>query len=853
MDWTTYPNKGDCTNCPLTCNPIGYRGPIESPVVVLGQSPGADEVQQGIPFVGVSGRLLMEVLHTVGFDLNNVLYYNTCQCRPATSDELNLQAIHACAPNVDQIIGAHPREIIIALGNEAWAGLHQVTKVKGGVRTGCGRILRSERFDCYGVWSVHPAFVLRSPGWKENLEHALKRAYRVYHGKQPERPDCIIHPVPTLLIDVEDALGDIDTADVVSIDIETSSLRVGERTWKRSHETDHVLGLGVGFRDGGKELQSLYIPFSHGDPPKPVWSPAEWTAIYRLIRDRVFADEPMVLGQNANFDMRYLRHQYGINRYIDFDTMIAHKLIDENKPHGLKPMARFYLGAPDYDIGDDVPVPGHMGCLPLEQVAEYCCYDTIYTLLLYELFNEMFDKEPKLKRLFENLDTPLFNELLNVELEGMIVDMDTHATVDAAMQDELSIAQQTVDETSGFAGKYIPHNWHPSKKDPTKPLKSSRMGVNPNSTKDIPYIIFDHFGIRKPEGNLYTNKAGDPRTDDVTIQKILSTVEGDHPAVPFIKAFQRYRSLSTIYGTHVKGLLETICLDGRVHTTYGFKQANPDDLRSPGTGRLSSSGPNMQNMPKPFRPMFVAPDGWLIVEADYTALEVVIWCEASRDPNLLSALATGDYHRYTAAIALGVPEDEITEEQRAASKVATFGGVMYGGGTTVLCRAFEWSEYDAQKFLDAMYAAYPVGKAWLDNTVEHCKQHGWVETMFGRKRRLPEIWASDHKLQRDAIRQAMNSPIQGGAAEVTNYALIRTAEMIRRLDIPVKTCNTVHDNIMAYVREDVVDEFVPLMEAEMTRPPFKGFSTPLAVEITVGKTWGGELDLSKVRQADKEK
>ena len=132
MDWKAHPNKGNCSDCPLTSNPIGFRGRIDAPVVVIGQSPGAEEAKQGIPFVGPSGKLIMEALYDAGFDLNDVLFYNTCQCRPADSDELTIHAIHACAANVDQIVGAHPRKIIIALGNEAWAGVHQIGKKKGG-------------------------------------------------------------------------------------------------------------------------------------------------------------------------------------------------------------------------------------------------------------------------------------------------------------------------------------------------------------------------------------------------------------------------------------------------------------------------------------------------------------------------------------------------------------------------------------------------------------------------------------------------------------------------------------------------------------------------------------------------
>jgi len=446
---------------------------------------------------------------------------------------------------------------------------------------------------------------------------------------------------------------------------------------------------------------------------------------------------------------------------------------------------------------------------------------------------------------------PLFNELVKVELRGMQVDRDACEQVISALAEETQTSGQTVDITSGWAGRILPHKEKHTKKGELS--KSCQIGVNASSSLDVGFILYDHFGLCLPadiNSRLrlkYTNKKGSTRTDDTTIQYMLGQgiITVEHQCWPFVQAMLRQRSLKTLKG-YMEGVVESIYPDGRVHCNYGFRQGT-EELASPITGRLSSNSPNMQNVKSCLKPCWSAEPGCVIIEADYSALEIRVWTYMSQDPKLFDALTTGDFHTHTAAAAFETSPDEITKDQRAATKTAVF-GMIYGGGPSVLGRAFGWPKARCETFLNQIYDQYPTGKLFLDKQVEHCIKHGWVETMFGRRRWLSEIWAKDEGVRSEAERQARNSPIQGGAAELTFLAIIRLSQAFEKTGMRSRICNTVHDSILVQSPLDEAKQAQKMLEETMVRPPFMSFNVPLLVETTVSERWGGELDLTKVRE-----
>ncbi len=848
---------GDCEACKLNdCEgPISWKGPIDAPVVVLGQSPGRQEILYGAPFVGDSGLMVSDILSRVGFDPARILYYNSCQCLPSKDDDIGLKTLRCCQPNVDAVLGHAPRKLVIALGNEAWASLHHRTKI-GGARTGCGRIARVDRLStdthtCWGVWGVHPAFVMRSPSWKDEFEMAFERAYRIFSVGEPERPPAVIYPLPRTADEAATMILEAAYSGECVVDIETNN-RIS-KTSNPNYQKDDVLGIGLGWKVDNKP-HAAYIPISHGDDPaSSCWSAEDWAYIYRAFNQHIFNGRTRIIAQNGKFDARFLKHQYNFDMRVDYDTMIAHRMIDENKPHSLKFMARYWINCPDWDIIDKLEDGGRIGSFPIEEVAEYCCWDCVYTLLLKDLFDEELHGQPY-EATLRQLDFPVFNELTNIELRGMYVDFDVLDKADVVMTDEMQVAIQDVDVKSGWAGRPLPHNDKRSKRT-GELLKAGRIGVLPTSDNDVRFVLYDHFKCPIPERKKLLTKEGTPRTNKETIEWMLGQfaqagVLETHPAMPFIDAMERYRSLSTLYGNVIKGTRECVFPDGRLHSNYGFNPKT-DDLSAPVTGRLSSSGPNMQNWKAAFRPIIIASPGKIFIEADYSQLEVRVWAHHCRDKNLLDAILSGDYHRRTAAAALGKPEDQVTKEERAMSKVLTFGGVMYGGDTSVVCRKLRCSEQKARSLLDGIFAEFSDGKAWLDAQVAHAMEFGWVETLMHRRRRIPEIRSSNEKLQAAAARQAMNSPIQGGAADITNLAIVKMAKrFVEELDGQAYIVNTVHDSIIVECPVEMEDEVKSIMEQTMTAPPIRDFAAPLEIEFKSWHRWGGEPNYNAMRMVD---
>lgn len=816
----------------------------------MGQSPGSDELVYGIPFVGPSGQMLDDVLQHVGFPMDEVVYFNSVACRPEKDDDIGIKAIRCCQPNLDAVLSYAPRKLIICLGNEAWTAVHRLTKI-GGARVGCGRIARvdhlsTDEHTCWSVWGLHPAFVMRSPAWKPEFVTAFERAYRIFSVGEPERPDATIYPITRKVEDVLHLIEMAGAAGEVVVDIETNN-KISKSS-SPNYQSDDVLGVGFAFAHDERPC-AFYIPLSHGEEPAPSWSTAGYRRIIKHLRSFIFCDDVSIIAQNGKFDARFLKYQYGLDMHVDYDTMIAHRMLDENKPHSLKFMARHWINCPDWDIIDKLPDGGRLGSMPLEDVAEYCCWDCVYTLLLKDLFDEQLDGQP-FEHTLKDLDFPLFRELTEIELRGVNVDQEVLALADEALTDEMVTAAQEVDEASGWAGRPLPHN--DKRKKNGELSAQARIGVNPSSSKDVGFLLYEHFGCPIPTRGKLLTKSGDPRTNKETIDWMMGVLEHDHKAIPFIESMERYRSLKTLYGNVIKGTRESLYADGKLHTNYGFNPKT-DDLSAPVTGRLSSSGPNMQNWKKAFRPIIIAPDGYVIMEADYSQLEVRVWAYHSQDEKLLDAILSGDYHRRTASVALGKPESEVTDEERSMSKVLTFGGVMYGGSTSVVCRMLKCPESGAKDLLDGMFAEFHEGKLWLDSQVEHALKYGWVETLFHRRRRIPEIRSSNEHLAGEAQRQAMNSPIQGGAAEITNYAIIRLAERFRNeLSGAAYIVNTVHDSIIVECPEKLAEQVKTMMVETMGQKPLPDFNVPLDVEVDISKRWGGEPDYKKMRMAKDE-
>lgn len=885
-----------CMGCPLAhCQPVANRGPEDAPVVVVGQCPGAEEVKLGKAFVGPSGKILVEALTEAGIDPRQILYTNTVRCWDGDTPKAKL--IEQCRPHLTETIGRHPRRLIITLGNEACYTM--LGGKLGGVTKRHGEITQSEEFDCPVFVSLHPAYILRNLPARDHWVQQFRRAAALLGDGLKKLDAFDFHYTvprcakgPTVFDLLTDDHWAFDASEL-AVDIETT----GFCYWE-----DPILGVGISTED-----KALYITLRHseeglgiepipGMPSGTVGLSMEEMAHVRQWLGRLLhpGRGASICLHNGKFDARFIHYQLGIDiRPINFDTMLAHHLCDENSPHSLKQLVQTWLMIQSWeDEAKEAMDQGNLAAMAIEDLARYCATDCVATVKLAGKLRETLKAEG-CDGLYHGLVQPLADLLLGIELGGLQVDMALLDELDARATVTLSELEKTLRELPGWGdGQRCPWRkdqalepgtlweWHGGNEEEAQepvqwedferivPLVGSlhvrqagkrkwveyteernALGLNPRSDADLRQVLFGGYPW-KLQAEIFTEKTEEPSCSAEALRGLLEK-RPPSGAADFIRALIHYNKLNKLHGTFVRGLRPEIGPDGAVHTSYMFNSYTED---SPRTGRLSSSHPNLQNIPKSLRPLFKPRAGYVFWEADQSQLEVRVWAALSKDARLLEIFQRSlrdpkfDFHSEMAAVYWGVPVDKVTPEQRQRGKAVTFGAGMYGGGVGVVVRQTGATEDEARVLIERMHSGFPIGQRWMSQMVLHARQHGYVVSPIGRRRRLPDIHASDDAVRAEAERQSKNSVIQGLASDVNNLAALRIAHYINQSGADARIVNLVHDSILIEVAEAQVEELGPVFKSIMEQEPYEGFGVPLQVEAEVHGHWAGELDIDKVLQ-----
>ena len=804
---------------------IVYRGPLDADVVIVGQSPGAQEYIAGEPFVGPSGQELSSLLVEAGLDEGKILFTNTIFCAPPHNETPGIKQIKLCRPNVLKIIQQCPRKLVICLGNEAWASVHN-TKASG-VKKGAGtvKLFPEGGMGCQSLWTLHPAALLRDPTYKKQIMHDLELAKDIIESGGGPKLDKIDYSICGPNHDNLPELDEIASSPYLVYDTETTGL-----DWLN----DGLIGVGIGW-EWDKRPRYAYVVLNSD---KPVWTQGAMGWLQQL-----FEQYPgLVIAHNIKFDAKMVAANLGVRPPAGPDIMVMGAHVDENRSHGLKESANFYLGAPAWDtlwkdkdgksLGTYRDRKGkHLGMVPAEEVGRYCCYDCHYTLQLYRIYLKQMTEDQL--RLYENIQIPQSEALLEMEIRGIRVDRDGLQKAAEQLDVEIAAIEQLVNDASGFGDSTLPCR------------KDNQIGVNLRSNQDLQYLLYDHFDLAKVMGdNKWKTKTG------ITVNEEALIYLKDIPFVSkkakeLIELILKHRGLSKLNSTYVQGLLERSETDGYIHSTFTQHVTE--------TGRLSSRGPNLQNVPKNVRPFFIADDGYVFIDADYNHIEVTVWAHYSQDPTLVELLTPdpnksdeeNDFHRNTAAVIFNKNPGDITDDERDRSKVAIFGGVMYGGGPKIIAEQAGLSIADATELYQKLCDIFSVGVRWLHGQVQFARENEYIVSDLGRIRRLPAINSSDDNLRAGAERQAMNTVIQNTAADITNIAFTRLDRRFRGGDeqrLGASLVNTVHDSIMTECPFDAVDDAKSLMDKVMTMQPYNGFELPLSIDFEVSERWGGVID-----------
>jgi DNA polymerase-1 len=531
--------------------------------------------------------------------------------------------------------------------------------------------------------------------------------------------------------------------------------------------------------------------------------PAAARRILDEFRPILESDRIEKVGHNLKFDLSVLKWQGVSVRGKLFDTMVAHSLIEPEMRHGMDYLSEVYLGyAPvpiSQLIGDTKAGQINMADVPVAKVAEYSAEDADVTWQLRAALEPLL-KEKGQERVFYEIESPLIPVLVDMEFEGIKVDAAALADFAAQLSKEMDDSEKTIYRLAGTT-------------------------FNLNSPKQLGQILFD---LLKIGAAPKKTKTGQYATDEQT----LAALAPDHEIV---QRLLEYRTAAKLKSTYADALPEAIWPGtGRVHTTYNQVMTT--------TGRLSSQNPNLQNIPirtergQEIRRAFVARGGeFLLLSADYSQIELRVIAALSREPALLEAFKTGvDIHTATAARVFGVLPDLVTPEMRRKAKMVNF-GIIYGISAFGLSQRLGIPRQEAGDIINQYFQQFPGIRRYLDSTIAFAREHGYVETVTGRRRYIRDIRSANNTVRGGAERNAINAPVQGSAADMIKIAMINIHRELTRRQLNTRMLLQVHDELVFDLYPPEEKEVRALAEEKMkTAIPL---DVPIAVEIGVGENW----------------
>lgn len=508
------------------------------------------------------------------------------------------------------------------------------------------------------------------------------------------------------------------------------------------------------------------------------------------------------IGQNIKFDLMVLRN-YDINLAGDlFDTMIAHYLINPELRHGMDYMAEILLQYQTIHIEELIGQKGknqlNMRDVAEDKITEYACEDADITLQLKQKLESQI-VENGMEKLFYEIEMPLVGVLAQMEINGILIDDFALAQSSQTMTNELLKIDHEI-------------------------KKLADKDININSPKQIGELLFEHLKIVE---KAKKTKTGQYVTDEETLEKL----KGKHPIV--VKILE-YRGLKKLLSTYVDALPMLINKKtNKIHTSFNQTVT--------ATGRLSSSNPNLQNIPirdekgKDIRKAFIADEGCSFLSADYSQVELRIMAHLSGDTNMIEAFRSNhDIHAATAANIYKVPIEQVTADMRRKAKTANF-GIIYGISVFGLAERLNISRSEAKELINGYFETFPMVKTYMEGCINNARERGFVETIFGRKRYLPDINSHNANVRGFAERNAINAPIQGSAADIIKIAMIRIAKRIANEQLETQMILQVHDELNFNVPNKELERVSLLVKEEMENA-FQ-LQIPLKVDIGIGKNW----------------
>ncbi len=570
-------------------------------------------------------------------------------------------------------------------------------------------------------------------------------------------------------------------AEAFSFDTETSGL---------SPHTDLLAGVSFSI----KPFEAYYLPV-----PPDLKKGSELLLKFKPI----FSDRnKLKIGHNLKFDILFL-NRYGIEvEAPKFDTMLAHYLIQPEQSHKLDNLARKYLNYSPIPIEELIGKKGvgqlNMQQVPLTQICEYACEDADVTLRLKPIVEREL-KETGLENLYYNLEIKLLDVLIDIEKSGFSIDVDYLNEYKKILMHEISVLETEIYSLAGTT-------------------------FNIASPRQLGEVLFEKLKIPYQGKKTKTQQYS---TNEETLQQLTDK----HPIIDKIL---EYRGLTKLLSTYVEALPKMVNPDtNKIHTTFNQTLTV--------TGRLSSNNPNLQNIPirdekgREIRRAFIPDKGNILLSADYSQIELRIMAHMSNDANMIEAfLQDVDIHSATAAKVFKVPLEDVTREQRSKAKTANF-GIIYGISAFGLAQRMNIPRKEAAELISEYFKTFPGVQQYMNSAIQFARENGYVETLLKRRRYLPDIQSQNAIVRGMAERNAINSPIQGSAADIIKLAMVRIHERLKSEKFKSKMILQVHDELIFDVIPDEMESLKQMVKYEMENAI--SLRVPLKVDMGTGNNW----------------
>ncbi|MCP8462680.1 DNA polymerase I [Pseudomonas sp. ZM23] len=582
----------------------------------------------------------------------------------------------------------------------------------------------------------------------------------------------------------------LEAAELIAFDTETTSL---------DPQQAQVVGVSFAVTEG----EAAYVPLAHNymGVPAQLDRDAVLLALKPLLED----PKKRKVGQHAKYDMNVLANASTpiAVQGVAFDTMLESYVLDSTATrHDMDSLALKYLGQSTIRF-EDIAGKGAKQLtfdqIAIEQAGPYAAEDADVTLRLHHALWAKLQAIPSLEKVLTEIEMPLVPVLARIERNGALVDANLLGKQSVELGEKLVELERKAFELAGEE-------------------------FNLGSPKQLGAILYEKLGLPI----LSKTATGQPST----AESVLAELAEQDYELP--KVIMQYRSLSKLKSTYTDKLPEQINpRTGRIHTSYHQAVA--------ATGRLSSSDPNLQNIPirtaegRRIRQAFVAPKGYKLLAADYSQIELRIMAHLAKDEGLLDAFRHDrDVHRATAAEVFGVPLEEVTSDQRRSAKAINF-GLIYGMSAFGLAKQIGVERKEAQAYIDRYFARYPGVLAYMERTRAQAAEQGFVETLFGRRLYLPEIGSKNQAMRKAAERTAINAPMQGTAADIMKRAMVAVDNWLQESGVDARVILQVHDELVLEVREEQLDQVRDAIRPLMSKAA--ELDVPLVVEAGVGANW----------------